>query len=147
MKKFYLYFILFFIVSLVSFSSFSQSLVSGVVVDGSSNEPLIGANVSIKGTTIGTFSGLDGSFSLAADVTSSSAVLISYVGYEDIEVPAGADLGVIKLTSLNISLSEVRITADYGLDRKTPTTFSNVSTQYLEEYGGTQEVPELLKFT
>ena len=146
MKKFYLYFILFFIVSLVSFSSFSQSLVSGVVVDGSSNEPLIGANVSIKGTTIGTFSGLDGSFSLAADVTSSSAVLISYVGYEDIEVPAGADLGVIKLTSLNISLSEVRITADYGLDRKTPTTFSNVSTQYLEEYGGTQEVPELLKF-
>ena len=74
----------------------------------------------------------------------SSAVLISYVGYEDIEVPVGADLGVIKLTSLNISLSEVRITADYGLDRKTPTTFSNVSTQYLEEYGGTQEVPELL---
>jgi hypothetical protein len=27
----------------------------GVIVDGSSNEPLIGANVSIKGTTSGTF--------------------------------------------------------------------------------------------
>ena len=96
MKKFYLYFILYFTVSLVSFSSFSQALVSGVIVDGSSNEPLIGANVSIKGTTIGTFSGLDGSFSFTADVSASSVVLISYLGYEDIEVSAGADLGVIK---------------------------------------------------
>ena len=147
MKKFYLYFILYFTVSLVSFSSFSQALVSGVIVDGSSNEPLIGANISIKGTTIGTFSGLDGSFSFTADVSTSSVVLISYLGYEDIEVPAGADLGVIKLTALNITLDEIKITADYGVDRRLPATFSNVSTQYIEEYAGTQEVPELLKFT
>jgi len=147
MKKFYLYFILYFTVSLVSFSSFSQALVSGVIVDGSSSEPLIGANVSIKGTTIGTFSGLDGSFFFTADVSASSVVLISYLGYEDIEVSAGADLGVIKLTALNISLDEVKITADYGVDRRLPATFSNVSTQYIEEYAGTQEIPELLKFT
>ena len=117
----------------------------GVVVDGSSNEPLTGANVSIKGTTEGTFTGLDGSFSFSASSASNSTVLITYIGYEDLELPNTGDLGKIQLNSLNISLDEVRVTADYGIDRKTPTTFTNVSTRYVDEYAGTQEVPELLK--
>ena len=145
----------FFVVSLISFASFSQSLVSGVVVDGSSNEPLIGANVSIKGTTDVTFTGLDGSFSFSADPSPGAVVLVSYIGYEDLEMPysgvvAGTisgDLGMVKMTSLNVTLDEVRVTADYGIDRQTPTTFSAISTKYVEEYAGTQEVPELLKMT
>ena len=32
---------------------------------------------------------------------------------------------MVKMNSLNISLDEVRVTADYVIDRKTPTTFSN----------------------
>ena len=147
MKNNYKILLQFFVVSLISFASFSQSRVSGVVVDGSSNEPLTGANVSIKGTTEGTFTGLDGSFSFSASSASNSTVLITYIGYEDLELPNTGDLGKIQLNSLNISLDEVRVTADYGIDRKTPTTFSNVSTRYVEEYAGTQEVPELLKMT
>jgi len=67
MKNYYKILIQFFVVSLFSFASFSQSLITGVVVDGSTNEPLIGANVSIKGTTDGTFTGLDGSFSFSSN--------------------------------------------------------------------------------
>ena len=48
MKNNYKILLQIFVVSLFSFASYSQSLISGVVVDGSSNEPLIGANVSIK---------------------------------------------------------------------------------------------------
>ena len=147
MKKFYFNFLQFLVVFLISFTSFSQSLISGLVVDGSNNEPLIGANVSIKGTTTGTFTGLDGSFSFAGDADASTLILVSYVGYEDLEIPAATDLGVIKLSALNMTLDEIKITADYGIDRRLPATFSNVSTQYIEEYAGTQEVPELLKFT
>ena len=155
MKNYYKILLQFFVVSLISFASFSQSLVSGVVVDGSSNEPLIGANVSIKGTTDGTFTGLDGSFSFSADPSPGAVVLVSYIGYEDLEmrysgVVAGTisgDLGMVKMTSLNVTLDEVRVTADYGIDRQTPTTFSAISTKYVEEYAGTQEVPELLKMT
>ena len=115
MKNYYKILLQFFVVSLISFASFSQSLVSGVVVDGSSNEPLIGANVSIKGTTDGTFTGLDGSFSFSADPSSGAVVLVSYIGYEDLEMPysgvvAGTisgDLGMVKMTSLNVTLDEV----------------------------------------
>ena len=146
MKNYYKILLQFFVVSLFSFASYSQSLISGVVVDGSTNGPLIGANVSIKGTTDGTFTGLDGSFSFSSNA-SGDVVLVSYIGYEDLELTNSGDLGMVKMNSLNISLDEVRVTADYGIDRKTPTTFSNVSTRYVEEYAGTQEVPELLKMT
>ena len=88
---------------------------------------------------------MDGSFSFSASSASNSTVLITYIGYEDLELPNTGDLGKIQLNSLNISLDEVRVTADYGIDRKTPTTFTNVSTRYVDEYAGTQEVPELLK--
>ena len=74
MKNNYKILLQIFVVSFFSFASYSQSLISGVVVDGSSNEPLIGANVSIKGTTDGTFSGLDGSFSFTG---SGDVVLVS----------------------------------------------------------------------
>ena len=129
MKNYYKILLQFFVVSLISFASFSQSLVSGVVVDGSTNEPLIGANVSIKGTTDGTFTGLDGSFSFSADPSSGAVVLVSYIGYEDLEMPYSGDLGMVKMTSLNVTLDEVRVTADYGIDRQTPTTFSAISTK------------------
>ena len=101
MKNNYKILLQFFVVSLISFASFSQSRVSGVVVDGSSNEPLTGANVSIKGTTEGTFTGLDGSFSFSASSASNSTVLITYIGYEDLELPNTGDLGKIQLNSLN----------------------------------------------
>lgn len=147
MKNNYKILIQFFVVILFSFTSFSQSLVTGVVVDGTTNEPLIGANVSIKGTTDGTFTGLDGSFSLSSNASSSDVVLISYIGYEDVEIANNGDLGNVKMTSTNVTLDEIRVTADVSIDRKTPSTYSNVSKQYVEEYAGTQEVPELLKMT
>ena len=155
MKNYYKILLQFFVVSLISFTSFSQSLVTGVVVDGSTNEPLIGANVSIKGTTDGTFTGLDGSFSFSADPSPGAVVLVSYIGYEDIEIPysgvvAGTisgDIGMVKMKSTNLTLDEIRVTADVSIDRKTPSTYTNVSQQYVSEYAGTQEVPELLKMT
>ena len=147
MKNYYKIFIQFFVVSLISFSSFSQSLVTGVVVDGSTNEPLIGANVSIKGTTDGTFTGLDGSFSFSTDASSDAVVIVSYIGYEDQEIPYTGDIAMVMMKSTNLTLDEIRVTADVSIDRKTPSTYTNVSQQYVSEYAGTQEVPELLKMT
>ena len=117
MKNYYKILLQFFVVSLFSFASYSQSLISGVVVDGSTNEPLIGANVSIKGTTDGTFTGLDGSFSFSSNA-SGDVVLVSYIGYEDLELSNSGDLGMVKMNSLNISLDEVRVTPIMVLTEK-----------------------------
>jgi iron complex outermembrane receptor protein len=58
----------------------TQTTVSGVVTDASSNETLIGANVLVQGTSIGTITDIDGSYSLNVPAGSNS-LEISYAGY------------------------------------------------------------------
>jgi iron complex outermembrane receptor protein len=61
-------------------------LISGAVLDVT-GEPIIGASVVIKGSTIGTATDLDGKFELMA--TDNAVLVISYVGYVAQEVPVG----------------------------------------------------------
>lgn len=56
-----------------------DSLVKGVVKDSKSGEPLIGACVQVKGTNIGTTSGIDGSFTLP--VEKGQTLIVSSLGY------------------------------------------------------------------
>ncbi|MFT6334202.1 MAG: TonB-linked SusC/RagA family outer membrane protein [Saprospiraceae bacterium] len=58
----------------------TQTTISGVVTDASSNETLIGANVLVQGTSIGTITDIDGSYSLNVPAGSNS-LEISYAGY------------------------------------------------------------------
>lgn len=52
--------------------------ITGIVKD-QHGEPVIGANVSVKGTTIGTITGIDGDFTL--EVPANSLIQVSYIGY------------------------------------------------------------------
>ena len=52
----------------------AQGTVKGKVVDAENNEPLIGATVSVSGTTLGTVTDMDGNFVLK--LTSSKATLL-----------------------------------------------------------------------
>ena len=71
--------------------------ITGKVTD-TTGEPIIGANVSTKGTTLGTITDMNGSFLL--DVPSETVISISYIGYLTQEVK------VKQQTSLNIVLKE-----------------------------------------
>lgn len=51
---------------------------TGVILD-QTGEPIIGANVSVKGTTIGTITDIDGKYTL--DVPENAIIQISYIGY------------------------------------------------------------------
>ena len=64
----------------MAMSSFAQQItVNGVVLD-SQGEPIIGANILVKGTASGTITDLDGNFQLSADA---DAILVfSYIGYQ-----------------------------------------------------------------
>lgn len=72
--------------------------VTGVVVDTYDN-PIIGANVVVKGTTNGNITDLDGKFTLE-NVPENSVLLISYIGYKSQEI------SVKNQTALNIRLEE-----------------------------------------
>lgn len=64
----------------------SDQSIKGVVTDNS-GEPIIGANISVKGSTIGTVTDINGQFSL--NVPGNASILVSYIGYLPQEVRVG----------------------------------------------------------
>ena len=82
---------------LMTVVAMAQITVSGNVKDNS-GEPIIGANVLVKGTTNGTITDFDGNFSIS--VPSNATLVFSYVGYKDQEI------AVAGKTTINVILEE-----------------------------------------
>ena len=77
----------------LSLGAYAQEIsVKGNVKDAS-GEPIIGANVMIEGTTVGTITDLDGNFNLNAP--QGSTLSISFVGYTTMDVKAAPVVNVI----------------------------------------------------
>ena len=96
--------------------AFAQRALTGKVSDAETNEPLIGATVSVTGTSIGVSTNATGGFSLSIPGNATS-VTVSYTGYEKQEVAIQGQ------STLNIALKpgtvldEVIVTG-YGVERK-----------------------------
>lgn len=70
---------------LIAFTALAQEKpITGQVIDGSTNEPLIGATVIVKGTTTGATTDLDGNFTI--NVKDGDVLVASFVGYLSEEV-------------------------------------------------------------
>ena len=59
----------------------AQTTVSGVITDAELGDPLIGANVIIEGTTVGSSTDLDGNFSITSDTPLPWNLEVSYTGF------------------------------------------------------------------
>ena len=109
----------------VTTSQQSGKTISGIVTD-INNEPIIGANVSVKGTTIGTITNADGHYTLSA-IPEKAILVFSFVGMKTQEVPAG------NKTTFNIALEETAIglgevvAIGYGTTKKATITGSIAS--------------------
>ena len=89
--------------------------VKGVVISSVDNEPIIGASVLARGTSIGAYTDIDGAFTLN-NVPSSATLVISYVGMITQEVAASANVRVVLALDAQ-AIDEVVVTA-MGLSRK-----------------------------
>ena len=96
--------------------------VTGVVVDGT-GEPVIGANVVVKGTTNGTITDFDGNYTIEG-VPADGILVFSYIGYLSQEIPVGNQ------SAINVTLKEDTQTLDevvvvgYGTMKKSDVTGS-----------------------
>lgn len=109
-----------------------KRIVSGTVTDAT-GEAVIGANITVKGTTDGTVTDLDGRFTL--EVPAGGTLLVSYIGYLSKEVPVGnlSQLS-IRLTEDTQRLDEV-VVVGYGVQKKSDLTgaVANVKAEKLME--------------
>ena len=102
-----------------------SSHISGIVADAS-GDPLIGVNVLVKGTTVGTITDMDGRFSLQAD-RETATLVFSFVGFKDKEVllKGKTNLSVV-MQEDNEILDEV-VVVGYGVQKRQSITGSVAS--------------------
>src|ERR1700753_1689641 len=104
-------------------SAFAQTAtVKGKVTDASNGETLIGVSVIVKGTTNGTQTDVNGSYSLNAP--SNATLVFSYIGYSTQEVPVNGQTTIN--VKLNISANQLQsvVVVGYGTQRKVDVTGS-----------------------
>ncbi|GHU75696.1 SusC/RagA family TonB-linked outer membrane protein [Bacteroidia bacterium] len=94
--------------------------VRGTVLDGS-GEPIIGANVLVKGTTTGVVTDVNGAFTITAP-NRQSVLTFSYIGYSSKEITVGnqRDIKVV-LEEDRLALDEV-VVVGYGTQKRSELT-------------------------
>lgn len=98
-----------------------QSTVRGTVKE-LSGEPVIGANVIVRGANTGTITDINGKFALSVDKSKEAVLVISYIGYktQEISLTGQSEVNVILVEDAN-DLSEV-VVVGYGTMRKKDVT-------------------------
>jgi TonB-linked SusC/RagA family outer membrane protein len=113
-----------------------QKKITGVVTD-SDGEAITGAGIKVKGTLIGTSSGVSGEFELTVPLE--GILEISYIGYNNREVDlAGQNTFNIRLSEKTEALDEV-VVVGYGLQKKVNLTGA-VASVNMEEVVGNRPV-------
>lgn len=99
---------------------------TGTVVDKQGN-PVIGAAVVVEGTTKGTSTGVDGSFSLDG-VKENASLTVSFIGYKTLTTPPlGAKTSITITLEEDTQLLDDVVVIGYGVQRKSDVTGSITS--------------------
>jgi len=81
----------------------------GRIVGSDDGQPLIGATIKVKGTSIGTVTDVAGNYSLQLP-NNARALEVSYIGYQSKTMPIGSDLSNVRLDPSVSELNEVVVT-------------------------------------
>lgn len=122
--------------------------VVGVVSDG--DKPLVGANIVIEGTNLGTVSGVDGVYEVDVPLGDHN-VVASFIGYSSVTqvvtVDSTSDVVVdFTLVIDAIAMSALEVLASRA-DETTPVAYTNVSKEEMEVRLGSQDIPMILNTT
>ncbi len=135
---------------------FSQISIKGKLVDSVTTQPLIGATASLRGSSKGSASDLEGNFLIKNISEGYYIVVFSYIGYKEqikeIKLIKGdsLNLGTIKLSAIGILLNDIEINSSIistNDESKVPTAVSTISQKEIDEKMGGTEFPEILNST
>lgn len=137
---------------LSTLTAFSQSKVTGTVIDGDLNQPLAGANVVVKGTSKGTVTDFDGKFEIST-TEKSGQIVVSYLGFVTKTISFtitgnSVNLGNIVVAPDASQLEEVVVIGkgiiDVAKERKTPIAVSTIKAVEIQEKVGTADVTQAM---
>jgi iron complex outermembrane receptor protein len=143
LNKYYLAFM-----AVILFGSvYSQTQISGSVMDSDSMEAIPGVNVIIDGTNIGTVTDFDGNFVINTSQGAPLTLIVSYMGYsaERVDVTS-ASQNINVMLSAGQNLEEVIISASRSAQKVTdaPASVSVISSRQIENSAQVAEPSRIL---
>ncbi|WP_343707172.1 TonB-dependent receptor [Flavobacterium sp.] len=103
-----------------------QSKLDGTVVDAITNQPIIGASVTIKGTTHGVVTDAEGKFYFQTGQKFPYILIVSYIGYKKLEIIVEKNPVIINLKEERQELDEL-VVVGYGTQKRKDITGSVAS--------------------
>ncbi|MFT5640611.1 MAG: iron complex outermembrane receptor protein [Cyclobacteriaceae bacterium] len=104
-------------------AAFAQTKISGKITDTENGEELIGVNILVKGTVLGTITDVDGQFSLSVNSAPPLTLIITSIGYERQE---------IGVTSAIVTGLDVQMTESFMLGQEVVVSASRVEESILQ---------------
>ena len=132
----------------LSVCAMGQSSLYGTITSNQ-GEPLVGANVWLEGTNYAVATDVDGNYRISKIGDGTYQLKVSYVGYESFsdQLPIDGDIRLdIELKESVIKGEEVIVYATRA-NEKTPTTYSNISSEEIEKRNLGQDIPFVLRYT
>ena len=125
--------------------------IRGQVTDAETGEGLVGVNILIKGTLIGTVSDLDGSFQLSTSKNPPFVIELSYTGYisQEVTVLNESDFINISLAS-GVTLGEVQVVGSRSYNRSStdsPVAVDVIDIADIAASTGKAEINQMLQFS
>lgn len=114
----------------MSQASSEKKKITGTVTD-EKGEPAIGANISVKGTTQGVITNVEGHYSVMVSPT--DILIFSYIGYQTQEIPVKGK-SIVKVTlSVDSELLDEVVVVGYGVQKKVNLTGSVSTVKFSEQ--------------
>ncbi len=128
-----LIYIIFYLLSLSSYCLlFADQSISGFIKDESNGETLIGVNISIRGTSIGTTTNKSGYYIINSVPVGEWVMAISYIGYEKKDIPLNVKMDESKV--LNVMLKptiiqgeSVQVVAERPIEQEIKTSLIQIT--------------------
>jgi TonB-dependent starch-binding outer membrane protein SusC len=125
--------------------AFAQRTISGMVTDGETNEPLVGAAIVVTGTTKGTLTDVDGKYTLSEIPAGTTTLTFSFTGYASSTVSLGSS-NVLDAKLKGGTILESVVVVGYGTVKQKESTSSVASLKAADfNTGNISSVGQLLQ--
>ena len=116
-------------------SLIAQASVTGTVTDASTGEALVGANVYLSGTELGSATDVNGKYAIENANEGNYTLVVSYLGYNEIKLNVNVTTNSnmdASLTPAALEIEALQVTGTIIKDRKTPFPHSSLTAEDLE---------------
>ena len=133
-------------IALSQFMMAQNKTITGTIIDSETKNAVCGAVITMGNNKV-VFTDIDGRFSIPSD-NGYGTITCTYIGYKPliIDVSVRQNLGLVEMKTEAQLLTDVVISSQLAVPRKTPIAVTNVLASQIEERLGNDEFVEAMKY-